>query len=1063
MRTFSHVLSDIIESAEGCTTLCAIMLGRAVLCIAPAVFVFISHTLAAQPAPDLRFVAPPALQAAGSNGSFAAPGMSEDATGFAWFATESGLVRFDGTEARTYHAAPGGLSSNLLYALVADSSGRLWIADGAGRLSRFDPLSGRADRVTFPVEGVRALYPALASDGTLWIGTVESGLFRLDAGHLGAHAIPLPGLDPAQSHGVIKVQVDSGGRVWIAAAQHGLFQVDARTGQIRRMDIPGTLLTTAFNYGVHVDRRGRTWVLTEQGLYRYESAPDRFTLVVAARDWPSLDAHAARRTLARRAADEGHRWIVDGYDRLWIASGETPGVTVLDLRTGRLARYHHHPGDPVSPSERPTIAFFEDRAGGVWVSSFNGVRRVAPPSGVFRHLALPTPDRGTRLALDRQGRLLAGVFCGATYRLQAGGSFERHPAFSGGLALCTLDSYEDAAGALWVATFASNGQNGLHRLGPNGAHARYAHSTRASASLPHSLLRVVHEDPKGQLWIGTEGGLARYVPGTDNFARVHTSDDAGAPFGHETIWTVTDAGGGALWVGTYEHGLVHYDPVTGHARRYRSDPADPHSLPSNIITAAVPSRAEPGIVWVGTYNGGLARLNLATGAALRYTMHEGLLSDHVRAVVEDRQGRIWASTTAGLVRLDPATGEFRTFTESDGLLSSAFALYAGLALPDGRLAFATPEYVVVFNPDATDLARVASPLALTALRVYDSERPIEAVPGAVHFAPDDDFFSFEYATLDFTSASQTRYRYWLEGFDRDWVEAGTRRAATYTNVPPGRYTLHIEANLGEERGTSALAVPVVVEAAWWEMLWVRLLGAVLAFGLVAGGVRAAFVQSIQRRLRQIEAQRALGEAVQRERTRISADVHDHLGAALTQIQLLSELSRRTRSILYAEKIAEAARIATQDLDAIVWAVNPAHDRLDAFADYLCAYTAEFCEAAGLRCRFERPETWPEVLLPAEVRYPAFGVLKEALCNAARHAHATTIRLRFLSSEGEVAVEIADDGVGFDPAGAGAFANGLQTMRQRAEAAGGRLEVESAPGEGTCLRLALRLRSPDVER
>src|SRR5690606_24000364 len=118
----------------------------------------------------------------------------------------------------------------------------------------------------------------------------------------------------------------------------------------------------------------------------------------------------------------------------------------------------------------------------------------------------------------------------------------------------------------------------------------------------------------------------------------------------------------------------------------------------------------------------------------------GLLSDGVRAIVEDRRGLIWASTDAGLVRLDPATDMLRTFTEADGLLGSAFSLYAGLALPDGRLAFATPGHVVVFDPDATDLARPAAPLALTALRVYAAERPVKALPREIRFAPDDDFF-----------------------------------------------------------------------------------------------------------------------------------------------------------------------------------------------------------------------------------------------------------------------------------------------------------------------------------
>ncbi len=718
---------------------------RAILRVAPAALVLLASALAAQPglepALGLRFEAPPALQAPYAGGSFAAPGMAEDAAGFVWFATESGLVRFDGAEARTYLAAPGGLASSLLYAVLADPTGRLWVADGAGRLLRFDPLSGRAERVTFPAGGVRALFPALAADGTLWIGTAGSGLFRLDAGRLDARPVPLPGRRPADSLGVVAARADGDGRVWIAAPKHGLFAADASTGSLRRVDLPGDLLLTYFNYGLHVDRRGRVWVLTTQGLLRYDH--DRFSLVLDAEDWPSLDEGAARSPLPDLILSEGHRWLVDGHDRLWIGSSESPGLAVLDLRTGRLARYRHHAGDPASAPDRPVMAFFEDRAGGVWVSTFSGLRRVAPPSAVFQHHALPAPDRSTRLALDRQGRILASVFCGATYRLRAEGTFERHPAFPPGLALCAMDAYEDSDGALWVATFASDVRRGLHRFEPGGPHVRYTHDPRDAGSLPEHLLRVLHRDPDGRLWVGTEAGLVRYDPGTDRFVRVRTTDDGGAPFGHETIWTITDAAEGGLWVGTFEQGLVHYDPATGRARRYRSDPADPATLPSNIITAATPSRTKPGVVWVGTYNGGLARLDAATGRADRYTTHEGLLSNGVRAVVQDQRGRVWASTDAGLVRLDPATGMLRTFTGADGLLGSAFTLYAGLALPDGRLAFATPEHLVSFDPDATDLVRPTAPLVLTALRVYAAERPVEAHPREIRFAPDDGFFSFE--------------------------------------------------------------------------------------------------------------------------------------------------------------------------------------------------------------------------------------------------------------------------------------------------------------------------------
>lgn len=1025
-----------------------------------------AYALAAQPssAPvhGLRFDAPPALQATRPNGMFVVTGMAEDASGFMWLSTEKGLMRFDGRDARTYRAQSGGFASNLLFNVVTGDEGRLWVSDEAGRLFRFDPLTGWADRVGFPTENTGVLAYAQTQDGTLWIGTQKAGLFRLNPGNLEAETVHLTIRYSTDSLGAVIPRVDPEGRIWIAVEKQGLFLIDSSAGDPRPIALPGTLLSAYFNFGLDVDRHGRVNVLTDRGLLRYDTHQGRFVSILEGEKWPSLNDSSMYRPFPERLHSEGQRWFVDSYDRLWVGSSETPGLVVLDLQTGSLSRYEFRPDIPWSVPSSPTITFSEDRTGGVWVSTFSGLRHVAPLSSVFHHITLPETDRSVRLALDREGQLLAGVFCGRIFRLETENGIEELSSLPLNIDdLCTLTILQDRRGAYWIATFASDRRGGLHRVDSGGGYARYTHIQQDAGSLPHALLRVIHEDREGRIWVGTEGGLARYEFDTDSFERVHVPDDAWNTFGNETIWTISDGHAGTLWVGTFEEGLVHYEPGTGRARRYRHDPENAQSLPSDIISDVIVSGENQDAVWVSTYDRGFARLNPSTGHALRFSTEEGLPSNGVRSLAEDRDGNIWASTEAGLVRLDPLTGDLRVFSEADGLLSTDFSLNAGVELPDGRLAFATSQQVVIFDPSATDIMHPAAPLALTALHVYDAERPVEAAPREIRLAPDDDFFSVEYAALGL-AAGGAHYRYRLLGFDREWIEVGTRRAATYTNVPPGRYTLHIEANLGDGWGRNLLAVPVVVEPAWWEMLWVRVVAGLIVLGVVIGGTKRLAGRKLRRRLAVLEAERVTEQALQNERARISADVHDHVGASLTRIQLLSDLLRRGRNDhpgVYLDKIAVTTRKATQDLDAIVWAVDPTHDGLDAFADYLCAYTAEFCEDTELRCRFDRPDEWPEGQLQAEIRYPAFVAVKEALSNVARHARATTVRLRFLSDADTVTVEVEDDGQGFDPQKIDSFANGVRTMTQRAERAGGELSITSAENGGTCVRIVLPVRKP----
>jgi signal transduction histidine kinase len=322
----------------------------------------------------------------------------------------------------------------------------------------------------------------------------------------------------------------------------------------------------------------------------------------------------------------------------------------------------------------------------------------------------------------------------------------------------------------------------------------------------------------------------------------------------------------------------------------------------------------------------------------------------------------------------------------------------------------------------------------------------------------------EFAALSLASPENVTFRYQLEGLDQEWIDAGTARIARYPRMPPGEYRFRVIAcnhdGIWNENGAS-LAFMVV--APFYRTWWFQILAAVALLGTVGGIVR--YVESRKMR-RQVERAEREG-AIERERARIAKDIHDDLGASLTEITLLSELAQSGEAPpgeVQADmrKIAARTRQLTQSLDATVWAVNPRNDTLDSLVSYLCQHAEDFLKPAGIRCRLDVPARLPGQVVTAAVRHNVFLIVKEALHNVVRHSGATEVSLRIALRDHELILMIEDNGRGFDPSAppgthgtSGSHGNGLSNMNRRAEEIEGRLDLRSQPGSGTRIVLEVR--------
>ena len=386
---------------------------------------------------------------------------------------------------------------------------------------------------------------------------------------------------------------------------------------------------------------------------------------------------------------------------------------------------------------------------------------------------------------------------------------------------------------------------------------------------------------------------------------------------------------------------------------------------------------------------------------------------------------------------------------------------ASCRLRSGELCFGSQNGFTMFHPDSIKENTHIPPIVITGFRKFDKPidiRQANGQSGAIEVSYKENIFSFEFAALDFVRPEKNQYAYKLEGFDRDWVYCGTRRSAMYTNLDGGEYVFRVKGSNNDgvwnEEGTS---MAVIITPPFWKTWWFRIAFFVTIAGSIGGTIRYVGVRNLQRRLRDLEQQHAL----ERERLRISRDMHDEVGANLTEIAILSELVRRDiqkpkEAEINVQKISEKARELIDNISEIIWAINPQNDRLDDVTSYIREFASEYFEMTSINCRFDFPADMPDHLLSAEVRRNIFLTIKEAINNVVKHSGATLVTLHCGVSGYEVEFGVQDNGRGFNIETLSGQGNGLLNMKKRIEDINGNFQIESQLGKGTKILLSVSL-------
>jgi signal transduction histidine kinase len=421
-----------------------------------------------------------------------------------------------------------------------------------------------------------------------------------------------------------------------------------------------------------------------------------------------------------------------------------------------------------------------------------------------------------------------------------------------------------------------------------------------------------------------------------------------------------------------------------------------------------------------------------------YTTREGLPGNKVDGILEDARGRLWIATHQGLSCFDPEGATFRHYDSSDGLQGNRFSIGCRLRTRSGDLIFGGSNGFNRFDPEKLITNPVPPPVSVTSFRLFDREVSLDSLrtPDGLRLRSGDDFFSFEFAALDFGNPERNQYAYRLEGFDDDWVHSGSRRYAAYTNLDPGRYTFRVKAaNSDGIWNEAGIAIPLQILPPFYRTWWFYFVTA-LAFGW-AGWLAHRF------RVRQHVAQFLALERVrvaERERIReqISRDYHDALGHKITKISLFSALAERNlessehAAIPYLRKVSEATQDLSRETRGFIWMLNPTKDHFYEVATHLHEFGTDLFEDTNVQVEVRGlDEGLRSIRVPVEWKRDVTLLFREALHNSLKHSNCGNVRLEFSIERGARAsysstshpvagtarIELTDDGCGFTEPGA----------------------------------------------
>ncbi len=736
--------------------------------------------------------------------------------GYIWLGTQEGVVRFDGVNFEVFDRSnTPGINHNDITSIIPFSDDGLWVGTFAGGLFRF--RNKRAVPFTTQDGLSSNTVTALAEDGTggVWIGTSDSGIDHMDGDRIESYTVE----DGLTDNHVQCLLLDRTGTLWIGTSS-GISVL--RDGEFSTFSGGGMLTGQSIN-ALAEGRGGEIWAGTQSGLYSI--------LGDKVRTFTTADG------LSGNSVQSLH---VDKENNVWI--GTIGGVS--RLRDGRFSSFTTRHGLP----SNWVASLLVDRDGSLWIGTHGGGLNQLSAAKVTTYTTFHglSDDFIYTITAAGDGGIWSGAFTGDIDRL-VNGRFQQVLQGSrlGSTRIRTL--LEDSDENLWIGT-----DEALFRY-TGGRLITFGEED----GLPDAPIRVISQDRQGTVWIGTDGaGLFRM----EGDLIIPFSENQGLP-ADLAIRAIHQDREGNLWIGTYS-GLSVLNENT--RRTYTT--AD--GLSSNYVRAI--HESSDGTLWIGTYGGGLNRFR--NGEFDSFTSLDGLLSDSIYQILEDDGGELWMSCNKGVFAVSPqeldafTKGEIDrieswVFNESDGMRSRECngGYPAGVKLPgDSALWYPTMKGIVRIDPDDMPINNVPPPVVI---ETFSADGDDIDFSSAVVVPSSTRRLEFQYAALSYVSPDKVRYRFQLEGFEEEMVDAGSRRSASYTRIPPGNYRFRvIAANADDKWNNVGAWIDFRLKPAFYQTIWFLFASILLLLTFIYGVFRWR-LHSLQ--MREQILQKKVEEAVTR--------------------------------------------------------------------------------------------------------------------------------------------------------------------------------------------------------
>lgn len=932
--------------------------------------------------------------------------MVQTADSYIWLGTLEGLVRFDGITFSVFDRRnTPQLPSNRISALFASSDGALWIGTANG-LSRYE--NGRFADLTSLNRLLARMVLAIAERNRdeIWVGT-DSGLAVWKKGQFNSYTMA----DGLADDPVTALSPGEAGSMWIGT-RSGL-NLYSNDRFIPVLESAGSLKTPVRTLRMDHEKR-QLWIGTEHGLYSYENG-----------------RLASFSTADGLSSDQILSLLEDRAGNLWIGSAN-----------GGLNRLHNGQFSWLTRKEGLSSDFvgslMEDREGNLWIGTWGGGLDQLRDSKFVNFTTREglAYDSVSAFAETRDGSMWIGTFAGGLSRWRNG--FFTTITTKQGLCdnvVCTL--FEDSKGVLWIGTM-----KGLNRY-ENGR----MHVIDIEDGSSNRVINSVLEDYNGDVWIANKDGrLDRYHNG---ILMRFTARDG---LTNDNVYSMIRAQDHSIWIGCKD-GLFRFE--NGRFTRFSTA----SGLSHNFVTALY--EGSRGVLWIGTSGGGLNRYK--NGKFTTITSKNGLFDDTIGSILEDDNEYLWLTSNRGILRIalkqlnDFCEGLRKdivgtTYGKSDGMPTNECnsSQFASWKARDGKLWFATLKGATVVDPRQIRINQTPPAVWIQQMKVDDQSYGRQAIPALI--TPGKIKFEFQYTGLSFSNPARVQFKYKLEGMDAQWVQAGTRRAAYYSNLDHGHYRFRvIAANEDGIWNPAGDSITFDLKPFFYQTPWFYALCVAFAVSL-AWTVHRVRLRHVRRRFL----------AILEERMRIARDLHDTLAQSLSGMVAQIDAAdvqmdhdpQKVRGAL--ERIRNLAVRGLEETRQAIWKLRPQSEPEGDLAKALLEISSRAANQSGVPVRVNVMGT--PVIVAEAISENLIRIAQQAIDNAVQHSSPSSVEVLLSFKRNSLMLRVRDDGCGFDESMQQEDQQrfGLQGMKERAAQIKGEFNLVSKTNEGTQVSIQVQL-------